>query len=229
MLTTYPHSVRFFPHQVEDLSTALSCLSPSADPAVLAPSEWAYRYVVLLWLSLITKIPFDLVRFDDGDTLPAQEDSGRGGLETATATATAQKLENLGKKYLQFPGMEGIGASLLLSGLYTRYAISHLPCHRSYPKFQLHRATLSFCTQPRHVVAAAVLIASAATSIEANADSFSVRIKPRRWMYTRLMEFFFPDYWYSSCSQPSHQDQRSRLHGALHRIAQFDDCAHQRA
>jgi len=126
MLITCPHSVRFFPHQVEDLSTALSCLSPSADPAVLASIEWAYRYVVLLWLSLIIKIPFGLVRFDDGDAFPVQENSGTGELETATATV--QKLENLGKKYLQFPGMEGIGASCSSRGstLGTLSPMSHV-------------------------------------------------------------------------------------------------------
>jgi hypothetical protein len=176
MLTTYPHSVRLFPHQVEDLSTALSCLSPSADPAVFASSEWAYRYVVLLWLSLITKIPFDLVRFDDGDTFPVQENSGTD--ELITAAATAQKLENLGKKYLQFPGMEGVGASLLLSGLYTRYAISHVTARIPNSNF-----TALLCPLVRSPDTLSLLpsfIASAVTSIEANADSFSVRVNPRR-------------------------------------------------
>ena len=73
---------------------------------------------MLLWLSLITKIPFDLVRFDD-DALPVQADVS---IDKSEAATTTQKLENFGKKYLQFAGMEGVGASLLLSGLYTRYA-----------------------------------------------------------------------------------------------------------
>ncbi|KAF8319117.1 TBCD protein [Clavulina sp. PMI_390] len=98
--------VRLFPHQVDDLSIALSCLSPSVNPAAERPSEWAYRYIVLLWLSLITKIPFDLARFD---TAQAHD-----------AKATAETLEAIGKKYLDFAGMEGVGAALLLTGLYTR-------------------------------------------------------------------------------------------------------------
>ena len=30
---------------------------------------WALRYVVLLWISLICMIPFDLVQFDEPDKL----------------------------------------------------------------------------------------------------------------------------------------------------------------
>lgn len=148
-LIIHPYSVRFFPHQVEDLSTALSCLSPSADPTIHETSEWTYRYVVLLWLSLITKIPFDLVRFDDDDdVLRAQKEAGTRKSEARTTTTA--KLENLGKKYLEHAGMEGVGASLLLSGLYTRYASPQVISH-------VDSAFTHIPSQPGHFIAAVIL------------------------------------------------------------------------
>lgn len=102
-----------FPHQIADLSIAVSCLSSYADPS--AHAEWAYRYIVLLWLSLITKIPFDFDRFDDG----ADAEDARGSV-TKKSMTTAQTLEQLGKKYLIYAGLEGVSAALLLAGLYTR-------------------------------------------------------------------------------------------------------------
>lgn len=120
--------MRLFPHQVEDLSTAIFCLSPVAGLAAHRSNEWPYRYVVLLWLSLITKIPFDLDRFDEAGGAGGGWVSASGGSMT-----TAQTLEYIGKKYLEYAGMEGVGASLLLAGLYTRSvllicAVRNFPC-----------------------------------------------------------------------------------------------------
>jgi tubulin-specific chaperone D len=57
-------AVRFFPHQVEDLSIALTCVNMSGSQ-MQHPALWHLRYVMLLWLSLICMIPFDLDRFDE--------------------------------------------------------------------------------------------------------------------------------------------------------------------
>lgn len=73
---------------------------PAADP-----SQWALRYVVLLWLSLVCRIPFDLDQFDE---------PGHKG-------QTAGILEATGKQYLGYAGLERQGAAVLLSRLYMRY------------------------------------------------------------------------------------------------------------
>ena len=68
------------------------------------PTQWALRYVILLWLYLICIIPFDLAQFDE----PTH--SGR----------TADSLENLAKGFLSKSGLERQSAALLLSRLYMR-------------------------------------------------------------------------------------------------------------
>jgi hypothetical protein len=68
-------------------------------------AEWPLRYMVLIWLSLICMLPFDLAQFDDAD---------RPGY-----TATA--LETSAKTYLGKAGLEREGAAILLSRLFMRY------------------------------------------------------------------------------------------------------------
>ena len=69
-------------------------------------SQWALRYVVLLWLSLVCMIPFDLAQFDETD--------GVG--------KTATSIESLAKGFLGKAGLERESAAILLSRLYMRYA-----------------------------------------------------------------------------------------------------------
>ncbi|PCH40083.1 ARM repeat-containing protein [Wolfiporia cocos MD-104 SS10] len=99
----YKSITRFFPHEVSDLSIALDYMLSPESP-VHKPPCWALRYVVLLWLSLICMIPFDLEQFDERDSVGE----------------TAAKLESLGKVYLSKAGLEKEGAAILLSRLYTR-------------------------------------------------------------------------------------------------------------
>lgn len=73
-------------------------------------TQWPLRYVVLLWLSLICMIPFDLAQFDEGDSV------GK----------TAISIESLAKQLLGKAGLEREGAAILLSRLYMRYEIMHL-------------------------------------------------------------------------------------------------------
>lgn len=99
--------VRFFPHEVADLSIALDyMLIPEGLPQ--DTSQWALRYIVLIWLSLICMIPFDLAQFDEVDQ--------------PGATATA--IETLAKSYLGKAGLERDGAALLLSRFYMRWALT---------------------------------------------------------------------------------------------------------
>lgn len=70
-------------------------------------SQWALRYVVLLWLSLICMIPFDLAQFDDPDRVGE----------------TAASIESIAKGFLGKAGLEREGAAILLSRLYIRCAL----------------------------------------------------------------------------------------------------------
>jgi hypothetical protein len=98
-----PRTVRFFPHEIADLTIALEyILMP--DSILREVQQWAFRYVVLLWLALICMIPFDLAQFD--------EDGSSG--------STASSIESVGKEFLGKAGMERDGAAILLSRLYMR-------------------------------------------------------------------------------------------------------------
>ncbi|KAL1689403.1 armadillo-type protein [Schizophyllum commune] len=99
---------RFFPHEVPDLEIAIDYMTREGSPTHDS-TQWALRYVVLLWLSLICMIPFDLAQFDEEDQV------GR----------TADLLETLGKKYVDRAGLEREGAASLLARLYMRRDMLH--------------------------------------------------------------------------------------------------------
>lgn len=69
--------------------------------------EWPLRYVMLLWLSLICMLPFDLAQFDEPQSI---------GKTTAD-------LEGVAKRYLAKAGVEREGAAILFARLYARYDI----------------------------------------------------------------------------------------------------------
>ncbi|KAF9013516.1 TBCD protein [Cyathus striatus] len=99
----YKTIIRYFPHEVTDLSIALDFVSIPNGPTQ-DTTQWELRYIVLLWLYLICMIPFDLSQFDDPDSV------GR----------TSETLKALAMGHLEKAGLEREGASLLLSRLYMR-------------------------------------------------------------------------------------------------------------
>lgn len=96
--------VRFFPHEVADLSIALGFAKYLKELASTRMSTWALRYIALLWLSLICRIPFDLTQFDG----------------SANKGTTATDIESAAKHYLSAAGLEREGAAVLLSRFYVR-------------------------------------------------------------------------------------------------------------
>lgn len=68
---------------------------------------WPLRYAILLWLSLICMLPFDLAQFDSPNV-------SRGGINTIDA------LEMTAMLYLDKAGLEKDASAILLSRLYTR-------------------------------------------------------------------------------------------------------------
>jgi len=59
--------VRYLPHEVADLERVITVLQ-AQDP--LDTGSWETRYILLLWLSIIAMIPFDIARFDSGQQDP---------------------------------------------------------------------------------------------------------------------------------------------------------------
>ncbi|KAA1133836.1 hypothetical protein PGTUg99_023888 [Puccinia graminis f. sp. tritici] len=122
----YKTIVRFFPHQVQDLSIVISTFGLVLPKLDSGPSKiveafsdallWHFRYILLLWLSLICMIPFDLSRFDKLSTLQTQN------------LSTYQYVEKVGWSYLSLPGKEREAAALVLARLMLREDVfrSHL-------------------------------------------------------------------------------------------------------
>ncbi|KAI6030933.1 TBCD protein [Pisolithus orientalis] len=102
-LRGYKTITSFFPHEIVDVTIAIEFMRLPDGPSVES-SQWTLRYVVLLWLSLVCRIPFDLDQFD--------EDHQIGRLASA--------LESTAMEYLNKAGLEREGAAILLSQFYMR-------------------------------------------------------------------------------------------------------------
>ncbi|KAI0354961.1 TBCD protein [Trametes cingulata] len=112
----YKTITRFFPHEIADLTVVLDYITAPNSPAQDS-TQWPLRYTVLLWLSLVCMIPFDLEQFDE---------AGHAG-ETAT------RIEQVAKSFLGKAGVDREGAAILLSRLYMRKdMISRFPGFLSY-------------------------------------------------------------------------------------------------
>ena len=78
--------VKKFPHEVADLEPIMEILSKQS---LTEQETWETRYMLILWLSMICLIPFDMVRFD------AHGDNSRIKKEPMIA-----RILNIGKLYL---------------------------------------------------------------------------------------------------------------------------------
>ncbi|GAA5901804.1 hypothetical protein JCM6882_008678 [Rhodosporidiobolus microsporus] len=97
--------VGFFPHETSDLSLLIPLLSdcfspsPSSSASPLANASWELRYILLLWLSVAIRIPFDLKRLDE---------------------RAPEKVQELGFEALKRASKEGDGAMEVLARFYCR-------------------------------------------------------------------------------------------------------------
>ena len=101
--------VRHFPHEVADVEPVLSLL----ELQVPGEDHWETRYVLLLWMSMLVLIPFDMARFDSGqEKLPLME-----------------RILNVIKRYLGVTSRCQDAAAFLASRFLTRPEIVrlHLP------------------------------------------------------------------------------------------------------
>ncbi|TPX61395.1 hypothetical protein SpCBS45565_g07278 [Spizellomyces sp. 'palustris'] len=100
----YKTIVKFFTHEVSDLEPVLAFLE-TMDCTLQDPLLWEARYVLLLWLSLLSMIPFDLRNVDSG---------------TSSGQSLVERIKTLSRSYLYAVGKEHEGGAILLMRLLTR-------------------------------------------------------------------------------------------------------------
>lgn len=105
----YKTVVKILPHEVSDFEPTLMLLQ-SQDRA--DHSTWETRYVLLLWLSMLCLVPFDLNTIDSSITTAA--DTVNGNISIVSNILT------LCKEYLGDPGATQMAASVCLSRLLSR-------------------------------------------------------------------------------------------------------------
>lgn len=91
----------FFPHEVSDLPIAVSYMITGS--FVEESNNWALRYLILLWISLVCMLPFDLSQFDNIEN-----------------DEPASAIEKIALKEISKSGIEREGAALVLARLYMR-------------------------------------------------------------------------------------------------------------
>ncbi|RWS29469.1 tubulin-specific chaperone D-like protein [Leptotrombidium deliense] len=98
--------IRYFPHEVTDIEPVLSLLAKQSTEDT---ENWESSYMLLLWLSILVKLPFHLKRFDtcDGDNVPIM-----------------QRILQLIKQYLVVYGKSSEAAAFLCARFLTRPEIT---------------------------------------------------------------------------------------------------------
>ncbi|KAK0557073.1 hypothetical protein OC846_000720 [Tilletia horrida] len=129
---------RFFPHEVDDLLpvvTALEALVPGQSSSISV--AWELRYVLVLWLSLVCMIPFDLRQLDEVASQTSQ--SADPALRVVRGTV-AERIESLAKTFLASPGKERDAAAVLLGKLFQRRDLKYqaLAAFLSWTKVAAH-------------------------------------------------------------------------------------------
>ncbi|NWV39827.1 TBCD protein, partial [Grantiella picta] len=103
----YKRFLPLFPHEVRDLQPVLDMLAKQ-NPR--DPETWETRYMLLLWLSMICLIPFDLARFD-GNLV---------SVEGQTRQPTMDRILEIAKCYLVVSDKARDAAAVLVSKFIVR-------------------------------------------------------------------------------------------------------------
>ncbi|XP_078461342.1 tubulin-specific chaperone D isoform X1 [Lampetra fluviatilis] len=114
---TYKPFIRLFPHEVADFEPVLALLE-AQDP--MDQKTWQTRYILLLWLSMLSLIPFDLTRFDGA--LP-------GGVSGSERKPVMERVLDVAKTYLVVTDSPRNAAATLVAKFVTRPDVKqkHLP------------------------------------------------------------------------------------------------------
>ncbi|KAJ2570324.1 hypothetical protein IW140_002417 [Coemansia sp. RSA 1813] len=118
----YKVILRFFPHSVADVEPVFAMLWCHSSVDAVAPS-WTTRYILLIWLSLLAMVPFDMASIDSGLSNPPALDLStvnRSGRINTCAHSLMAKWIELGKLHLNKSGCEMEGAAVMLAHLLSR-------------------------------------------------------------------------------------------------------------
>lgn len=138
----YKAVIKFFPHQVSDLELAVSLLDKCHNTNSVSSlrqestGEMEAKCVILLWLSILVLVPFDISTIDTS----IANDTNLGELEPAPLVL---RIIGFSKDYLSNAGPMRAIAGLLLSRLLTR---------PDMPKAFMRYLLLNIWTNLSHVV-----------------------------------------------------------------------------
>lgn len=128
----YKTVVKFFPHEAKDLEPVVALLVRSHDAALNASTAveaeelgtaWETRATLILWLSILVLIPFDLVTVDSQVSTGGDDGAAvaaRGGAGTEAPPVVMRILDLCQRRYLADPGIVRDRAAFLLARLLTR-------------------------------------------------------------------------------------------------------------
>lgn len=112
--------VTYFPSEVHHLPMLLKLFTPSPSgtpyhPSISPSTSWELRSILLLWLSLLMTIPFNLSAFDT--QAPSTSISALISIPNMT---TADQVRGICQPLLYKPSKEGEYAALTLARLFAR-------------------------------------------------------------------------------------------------------------
>ncbi|BBN05956.1 tubulin-specific chaperone D [Marchantia polymorpha subsp. ruderalis] len=117
----YKTVVKFFPHQACDLEVTVSLLERCHQEVTVSSilkeestGDWETKCTLLLWLSILVLIPFDMASVDTA-LADCSDSSSKSNIPPLV-----QKIINICKDYLQSPGPVREMSGVLLSRLLTR-------------------------------------------------------------------------------------------------------------
>ena len=96
----YKTIIKFFPHEVSDMEQVTELLH------FQDTSIWEIPYILVLWLSIIVLVPFDLTTIDSG--------------QQKNQEILVKRIMNIGRQYTEHSGKLRDGSAILLSKLITR-------------------------------------------------------------------------------------------------------------
>ena len=96
----YKTVIKFFPHEVADLEPVVALLGAQS-----GSEEWWVSYILVLWLSIIVLVPFDLETIDS---------------KHASQEVLTKRIINICKSYIANSGKIREGAAVLMAKLITR-------------------------------------------------------------------------------------------------------------
>ena len=113
----HKHVSKFFPHEVDQLEGCLSLLR-SQDKA--EHGKWETRYVLMLWLTVLCLIPFDICSLDSTMHISTTTEESPGAQGHENTSSLVSLVRNICQEYLEDPGPTREAAASCLAALLTR-------------------------------------------------------------------------------------------------------------